>query len=88
MHVPENDNFRRILAATGQAHQTGSQHRELLSQSGLLMIERVRDPIVIDAIVVSIAERARVLKLSEFRDWLRDVQDQLDTHYGPDPRAA
>jgi hypothetical protein len=42
-------------------------------------VERVRDPLVTDAIVVSIGERARVMAHTEFRSWLDDVRRAFDT---------
>jgi hypothetical protein len=68
-----------MLAAAHQLYPSGNHRRDLLVQNGLLAVERVRDPLVTDAIVVSIGERARVMAHPEFRSWLDDVRRALDT---------
>ena len=61
------------ISCTRAAHR-----RDLLVQNGLLAVERVRDPLLADAIVVSIGERARVMARTEFRSWLDDVRQAFD----------
>ena len=82
MDMAHNDDFQTILAATGHLHPTGTHRRELLAQNGLLAVERVRDPIVVDAIVVSIGERARVMRAADFRTWLDEVRHAFDACSG------
>jgi hypothetical protein len=79
MQRPDPLELNAMLAAAHQLQPTGSHRRELLVQNGLLAVERVRDPLVSDAIVVSIGERARVMARAEFRSWLDAVRRAVDT---------
>ena len=78
MERPDAHELEALLAASTHLHPSGAHRRQLLAQNGLLAVERVRDPIVTDAIVVSIGDRARVLRPSEFRAWLDQVREAFD----------
>ncbi|MBV9328838.1 MAG: hypothetical protein JO352_34445 [Chloroflexi bacterium] len=79
MQPPDPPDLRAMLAAMHQLHPSGTHRRELLVQNGLLAVERVRDPLLADAIVISIGERARVMAHHEFRSWLEEVRSAFDT---------
>jgi hypothetical protein len=79
MQRPDPLDLNAMLAAVGHLQPSGRHRRDLLVQNGLLAVERVRDPLVTDAIVVSIGERARVMAHTEFRSWLDDVRRAFDT---------
>jgi hypothetical protein len=79
MQPPNPRDFEAMLAAAHQLQPGGSHRRDRLVQNGLLAVERVRDPVVIDAIVVSIGARARVMAHTEFRSWLDEVRRAFDT---------
>jgi hypothetical protein len=78
MERPDPHELEALLAASNHLQPSGAHRRQLLAQNGLLAVERVRDPIVIDAIVVSIGDRARVLRPNEFRSWLDEVRQAFD----------
>jgi hypothetical protein len=78
MQSPNPYELEAMLAAAHQLHPSGTHRRDLLVQNGLLAVERVRDPLLTDAIVVSIGERARVMRRTEFRSWLDDVRQAFD----------
>ena len=78
MQSQSSGGLEAAFAAYHRLQPGGSHRRTLLAQNGLLTAERVRDPLVTDAIVVSIGERARVMDRGEFRAWLEQVRRALD----------
>jgi hypothetical protein len=78
MQSPDPRELEAMLAAAHQLQPSGTHRRDLLVQNGLLAVERVRDPLLADAIVVSIGERARVMPRTEFRAWLDDVRQAFE----------